>query len=262
MMDRANNYYEVLEIEPSCSQDELEKAYIRAKNAYTGESMALYSLMSTQDCEQVLENIEEAYSILSIPEKRKEYDKVRGFDKTQVTKNLHQMFSTEDQESGNPFENSPATNKAFVPNAPTDSASTLGVQNFSSGAEEMENRKNFSINRNEVRDISKLSATNRFSLSFNANPEMEDNIENCQSFTGEFLKSIREYKNVDIPRMSNMTRISKTYIKNIENDDFQNLPARPYTRGFVFQYAKVLKLNPDLVANSYMAHIDELKNAK
>ena len=59
-----------------------------------------------------------------------------------------------------------------------------------------------------------------------------------------------------------MTKISKTYLQYIENEDVEKMPAIVYVRGFVYQYAKVLKLNPDLVANSYLQRIKALKEAK
>ena len=55
---------------------------MRAKNAYSGESIALYSLMTQDECDDILNSIEEAYTILSIPEKRREYDRVRGIHGT------------------------------------------------------------------------------------------------------------------------------------------------------------------------------------
>ena len=60
--------------------------------------------------------------------------------------------------------------------------------------------------------------------------------------------------------MAEMTKISKTYIRNIEDDEIAKLPADVYTRGFVYQYAKCLKLNPDVVAKSYIHHLRQLKN--
>ena len=80
-----------------------------------------------------------------------------------------------------------------------------------------------------------------------------------QEFTGSFLKTIREYKNVSVERMAEMTRISKTYIRNLEEENVEKLPALVYTRGFVYQYAKCLKLNPELVATSFLHHIKKLK---
>ena len=60
--------------------------------------------------------------------------------------------------------------------------------------------------------------------------------------------------------MAEMTKISKTYIKTIEANDYNSLPAVVYTRGFVYQYAKCLKLNPNVTATSYMNYLKELKS--
>ena len=60
--------------------------------------------------------------------------------------------------------------------------------------------------------------------------------------------------------MSEMTRISKTNIKNIESENTEPLPAMVYVRGFVYQYAKCLKLNPELVASSYIHQLKKKQN--
>ena len=60
-----------------------------------------------------------------------------------------------------------------------------------------------------------------------------------------------------MPRMSEMTRISKTHLRNIEEENISELPARVYTRGFVYQYAKCLKMNPEEVASSYMDRVEK-----
>src|SRR5690606_25670692 len=74
------NYYEVLEISTSSTPQQIENAYIRARNAYSSDSVALYSLMTKDECNAILGQIEEAYSVLGFPEKRREYDRVRGFN--------------------------------------------------------------------------------------------------------------------------------------------------------------------------------------
>ena len=62
--------------------------------------------------------------------------------------------------------------------------------------------------------------------------------------------------------MVDLLKISKTYLNAIENDDFTKLPADVYARGFILQYAKCLKLNVDLVANSYIHNIKSLRAKK
>ena len=53
--------------------------------------------------------------------------------------------------------------------------------------------------------------------------------------------------------MSAITKISKSYLMAIEEDNFAKLPAAVFLRGFVFQIARVLKLPADKVASAYIA---------
>lgn len=221
------NYYEVLEIETNANPQTIENAYIRARNAYSGDSVALYSLMTKEECDAILGQIEEAYSVLGFPEKRREYDRLRGYNQG-----------------------------AYAPkieiNQPT------MVEHRSKDSIQYDD---FGSNLIEAK-VSKITAQKKFGLEFEENKEMDDMIRDCSEFTGQVIKKIREYKNVTIERMAEMTRISKTYIRAIEDEDLTKLPADVYTRGYVYQIAKVLKLNPDQVAASYLLHFKKLKNQK
>jgi curved DNA-binding protein CbpA len=222
------NYYEVLEIEVNANPQQIESAYIRSKNAYSGDSVALYSLMTKEECNFILDQVEEAYSILGFPEKRREYDRLRGFNQhgTIKVRNTHQMHTI------------------------------TTIDDRSKDAIEYEN---YGSNLIEAK-VSKITAQKKFALDFSENPEMERRIINCIDFSGTFLKEVREYKNVTIERMADMTRVSKTHITALENEDVKKLPADVYVRGYVYQYAKVLKLNPEQVATSYLSHLKKLKN--
>lgn len=219
MNSEKNNYYEILEVQTDATPAQIEQAYIRAKNAYSGDSVALYSLISKDECNEFLGQIEEAYSVLGFPEKRREYDRVRGFNIPQ------QNQTTQNKQSG-----------------------PLQYENFGSIHGEAK--------------VSKISAIKKFELEFATNSQMEDKIKDCSIFTGPFLKEIREYKNVSIERMADLTRVSKTHIRAIEEEDIPKLPAEVYVRGYVYQYAKVLKLNPDAVASSWLLHFKKLKSGK
>jgi hypothetical protein len=215
------NYYEVLEIPTNATPEEVQEGYIRAKNAYTQDSLALYSLMSKEECQNILEMIDEAYTIISDPNKRAQYDDAR---------NINNRYSRpEPTRKSNTFRPSSAP--------------------LSLEKEEVSTQTN----------ITKIVAANKFALNYQVDAEFEQEIEQTTEFTGEFLKKIREYKNVDIIRMSDMTKVSKTYLLNIEEENIEKLPALVYVRGFVYQYAKCLKLNPDLVASSYLFRMKKLK---
>jgi curved DNA-binding protein CbpA len=219
------NYYEVLEVPMEASPDDIHRGYLRAKNAYSQDSIALYSLMTKEECEQILDLIEEAYTILSDPNKRQQYDEARGFN---------QGLSR---------------SQRFVSNQPVT-------------PEPQEHHIRQNADSTNKHSMTKIVAKKRFGLDYDVNADFEKEIEQTSEFTGEFLRRIREYKQVDLPRLADMTKISKTYLKNIEEEDIDKLPAEAYTRGFVFQYAKCLKLNPDLVATSYLYRIKKLRAAK
>ena len=215
------NYYEVLEVNTTVSPDDLYKGYQRAKNAYSNDSLALYSLMSQDECDQILNLIEDAYGILSDPEKRKQYDAAKGIN-SDMSDNQRRGFVHSDSED-----------------------------------EKAEFMKDQNTTRSD--SMTKIVAKQKFSLEYLQNDELELEIEQCTEFTGQFLQKIREYKNVDINRMSEMTKVSKTYLKNIEAEEYDKLPATVYVRGFVYQYAKCLKLNPEMVANSFLTRLKSLK---
>lgn len=236
-MNGNKNYYDILEISKTSSILEIQEAYNKAKNAYSGDSAALYSLLSETECNEILTQIEEAYSVLGNAEKRKAYDKARGF-------NLENTESGYQQKILNKDELKP---KNSLLNETLVSVRKDPLQDESDSFTYTE----FEPSRAEAL-VSKVSAFKKFSLKFEKNYEFEQEIESATEFTGAFLKSIREYKQVSIERMSEMTRISKTQIRNIEDEAYDSLPAEAYARGFVYQYAKCLKLNPDLVATSYI----------
>lgn len=85
-------------------------------------------------------------------------------------------------------------------------------------------------------------------------PVIENEIKNETEFRGAFLKKIREYRNISLEELCEFTKISKSYLASIETEEFDNLPASVYVRGFIVQVAKALKLPPDKVATGYMSH--------
>lgn len=243
------NYYEVLEIPTTSTHQEIHNAYIKTKNAYSDDSAALYSLMSQDECDKVVEQIEEAYSILGHVEKRKEYDKARGLNQNHTPEGFVDHMNQK-------TDYTPSQSIGDLLNETTHHHSQTAKENALK--EEFKYQQEHSPRRESA--VSKIQAYKKFSLNYDIDTNLEQEIENCSLYTGDFLQKIREYKNVTIERMAEMTKISKTYIRNIEAEEFSKLPADVYTRGFVYQYAKCLKLNPDIVAASYIGHIRKLKN--
>ncbi|HOX46587.1 MAG TPA: helix-turn-helix domain-containing protein [Myxococcota bacterium] len=71
---REQNYYELLELAPHASQQELEVAYQRARRIFSPGSVVTYALFQPEELALLSRRIEEAYRTLSNLEHRKRYD--------------------------------------------------------------------------------------------------------------------------------------------------------------------------------------------
>lgn len=77
-------------------------------------------------------------------------------------------------------------------------------------------------------------------------------------FTGALLRRVRESQGVELPEISNKTKISVTFLQAIEEEEYTTLPALVYTRGFVQEVAKLLGLNPTQVTRTYIARMRQI----
>jgi DnaJ-class molecular chaperone len=68
------NYYELLSVERTASQDEIWAAYQAALATYREGSTALYGLVTEAERRLAFERVQEAFQILRDPQKRREYD--------------------------------------------------------------------------------------------------------------------------------------------------------------------------------------------
>jgi curved DNA-binding protein CbpA len=68
------NYYELLSVERTASQDEIWEAYQAALATYRDGSLALYGLVGESERGQVLERVQEAFQVLRDPAQRRDYD--------------------------------------------------------------------------------------------------------------------------------------------------------------------------------------------
>ncbi len=89
-------------------------------------------------------------------------------------------------------------------------------------------------------------------IEFKLSDVFENEIRENSDWTGEFLKKVREYKNIPLERMSEITKISAYYIHALEKSDSKNLPAPVFVRGYISQISKVLGLEEKKVCDSYM----------
>lgn len=68
------NFYDLLEISPSATPEEILRAYERARSLYGAGSLAAYALLSPEEGAALARRIEEAGDVLTDPDARAAYD--------------------------------------------------------------------------------------------------------------------------------------------------------------------------------------------
>jgi|GEM_PF-251265 len=70
---------------------------------------------------------------------------------------------------------------------------------------------------------------------------------------GTWLRRQREMREIELQDIASQTKISLRYLKAMEQDRFDVLPAAVFARGFLKEYSRYVGLNADEVVNYYLA---------
>ena len=85
-----------------------------------------------------------------------------------------------------------------------------------------------------------------------ASESPEPVIEIGDEVTGPVLRKIRESRGLDLAEISQRTKISERHLRSIEEERFSEMPAAVYVRGFVTEYARMLRIDASRVAELYL----------
>ncbi len=79
---------------------------------------------------------------------------------------------------------------------------------------------------------------------------------------GERLREIREKAGVSIEEIANAVKVNKKYLRQIEEDNYENMPSEVYVRGFLKSYANFLGIKYENVLAIYQKERGIEKNIK
>lgn len=68
---------------------------------------------------------------------------------------------------------------------------------------------------------------------------------------GAFFKKMRQEKGWSLEKVSEETKILLSILKDLENDEYENLPPPVYLKGMIKEYANFLKLDKEKALNLY-----------
>jgi curved DNA-binding protein CbpA len=258
--DGKQSYYEILDVSLNAGPEVIRTAYIRAKNAYNRDSLASYSLFDQDESKRIVEEIEEAYTVLSDSEKRRKYDESHGILSSEsvydsyhrgnhavaaFTRDTNEQQSSQSDRFG--FEDDPFR-KAITAQQNARAANTASPAAASSAPSPIDRLKALQNVGQNVSSAKNYHVTREYA----PDDQMEEKIKKAENISGSFLRSVREYKKVSPDEIIDILKISKNYLSALEEDDVGRLPANVFVRGFVIQYAKALKLDHDKIAGAYM----------
>jgi curved DNA-binding protein CbpA len=275
------NYYDVLDIRPNASPSEVREAYYRAKSAYNKDSVAIYSLIDPSEREDILSRIEVAYEILSSEEKRRSYDENHGIiETTGVIQSSHgrsnshgdSLFGSHSADVVSidrvpPMESLGNDSEALLVAPATDFDYTRTTPNHQRRSTDRKTSEPvhsafIPVDQNPVPPPQTRNQKENKDPRAQARSEQESltrAIESETEWRGSFIRHIREAQNVSIEEMSNITKVSKTYLLAIEDENFKKLPAPVFVRGFLTQIARILRIPQDKLLNSYLARLKAAK---
>jgi flagellar biosynthesis protein FlhG len=81
-------------------------------------------------------------------------------------------------------------------------------------------------------------------------------------FTGPLLRKVRESQGLELIDISSKTKIARAHLQAIEDERFEDLPAVVYTRGFLVEFAKQLRVDPSMVQKTYLRRMREELTAR
>jgi len=248
--------YDVLDVSANASFDDVERAFERIKIYFDNVSLVTYSMLDEDERERHRKELAQAYRVLSDPDRRAAYDRA---------------LSAGDIEPADFAVKTPQRQKLKIPETPKDirvvseyvpKAKTRGPERSNLTANDLPEhlRKFLPGQENEV-------ASGEVPEEVASAPVIEQPLKGPKGklvvpegfevsaetkFDGAFLKGARESCQATLEDVAEITKIGKHYLRAIEENDFERLPAPVYVRGFVAEYARILSLSPEDVSKHYM----------
>lgn len=259
------DYYLILDLKPDASPSDIREAYLRSKATYQKDNVALYTLIDTGEREDMLRRIEEAYQVLSNPERRREYDKFYGQIAVNPTTSAQNPSSAKvisidrmaPMESFGSNEDPLAPPRTDIRPAVVTHTSMASPQTPSAfQPAHSESRTHAQPpSHSPISTPSSMNGVSTARPTSKATEELEKEIAEQTEWSGAFIRKVREGRGVSIEEVTQATKITKAYILAIEEENYAKLPAAVFIRGFVSQLARILRLPHQQVSASYMSRL-------
>jgi len=214
------NYYELLDVEPSATSEEIHKAYLLSLATFRPDWFATYSILTEAEREKTLKRTELAFEVLRDPVKRKKYDKLL-------------CQAPPGQLPPGLVEKSRPSAKPEVAEPPAGFWTQLKLHLWPKEKERHDDK----AAAEEPARSEAASLSDGYVLS-----------------AGQYLKTVRMSRGISLEAMAQNTRINIRYLRALEEEQYDRLPSEFHARYMLAAYAKSLKIDTDSVVRSYKAN--------
>jgi hypothetical protein len=258
------NYYELLEVSPKATSQEIHKAYERVRRVYEPNSMALYSLFSPDETSAITQRIEDAYRTLVYEDNRKRYDALL---KEKEREELPDLPPLPSDPTYQPQQDQPSFPSEPKYQSRQDQLSLPTEPKYQSRQDQLSFPVEPTYQPRPAQPALTLPSENRFfstSAPLISQPPLPSVVPDVVTpvsqfiaeFTGPAIKMLREQHGIAVRDIADRTKVGARYLECIEEELFDKLPARAYTRGFLMLYAKALGCDPERMSNDYLKRFD------
>lgn len=253
------DYYAALDVSPSASLDQIERAYRFALESYGPASLAAYGLLSDEEQAKIVAFLDQARRTLRDERLRREYNRKLEAEGAYPPEQLR--FEPSSGETTVGSDTAPELPLAPVePAAPPPSAAAAPVPAKERGwwpFSEREKEKGAAPADQPAAPAAGTTA----SPTPAAAPAPPIPALDGRPICGPELRQIREARGIRLEDVSAQTKISISNLKFIEEAKYAFLPAAVYVKGFLRTYAKVLRIDAEKVIRDYMAAFEAHRQA-
>ncbi|NRA45303.1 MAG: helix-turn-helix domain-containing protein [Oligoflexales bacterium] len=270
------DYYEVLNVEKDASFKEIREAFFRLKNTYNSNNQALYSLLEEDDLEESIEDINEAYAILSNAESRVNYDRelvdAKIATESQVRHDITVDMPTTKSQSIGGQRSGGTANSTWTHEQHIDLGFVKEIEGAHSFHEEVSRGKEKRGSYHDVNAGFLASPRRRYGLGNNAarkaiapaalqtdiQEKVSELIADGDLGDGNLYKRIRQLVGVSKEEMQDHIKVSIGYIDHLEENRFDLLPQPVYVKGFLKSYLRFLGISAcDHLIKAYAERLND-----
>jgi len=251
------NFYQLLEVTNTASLAKIRNAYENKLEEIHIESFASYSLVPDEETEEILLQFSQAFVTLANPIARAKYD-----DELNHQSNL--------------AETRPAKGKDGLPNvkqiySPTqkwrekkEQWRSLTVKPVKKPKEKAA-KNNIEKAKSVPKDVAGQTQKERQDYYVNLaskNLQSEESLEKYYntlkahggkvSFNGAVLQQIRKLKSITLEELSKITCIRSSYLKAIEDENFNMFTSEIYLKGYLLCYVEAMNLPVEQILEEYI----------